>query len=59
MGDNSDSLSSIESEPDNFKADPTFTCNIQVVTPKLIRRSKRIIKSIADHGSKSLSAVES
>ena len=62
MGDNSDSISSIssiDSVPDNPKTDPTFTCNVKIVPPKVIRRSKRIVKSIADLGSKSLSAVES
>ena len=62
MGDKSESVSSvssIESTPDDPKTDPTFTCKVKIVPPKVIRKSKRIVKSIADLGSKSLSAVES
>ena len=62
MGDKSDSISSvssIESTPDDPKTDPTFTCRVKIVSPKVVRKSKRIVKSIVDLGSKSLSAVES
>ena len=62
MGDKSEnvsSVSSIESTPDYPKTDPTFTCKVKIVPPKVVRKSKRLIKSIADLGSKSLFAVES
>ena len=61
MGDSdiSDSTSSIEIEPDNIKRDPTFKCNIKVVTPSIIRKSKRLIKRIVDGSPKSLSTVGS
>ena len=61
MGDKSESISSvssIESTPDDIKTDPTFTCKVKVDPPKIIRKSKRLIKSIADLGPKSLFAVE-
>ena len=59
MGDSdiSDSSSSIESEPDNIKRDPTFKCNIKVITPSVIRKSKRLIKHLVDDSPKSLSTV--
>ena len=62
MGDTSESsssVSSIDSTPDDISRDPTFTCKVKIDPPKVIRKSSRFIKSIADLGTGSLFTVES
>ena len=61
MGDTSESssVSSIDSIPDDIIRDPTFTCKVKIDPPKVIRKSSRFIKSIAELGKGSLFTVES
>ena len=63
MGDTSDSSSpsdSSSSSPDDLeKTDPTFRCRVRIDPPKIIRKSSRFIKSIAELGKGSLFTVES
>ena len=54
MGDTSDS-----SSPDDILRDPTFRCKVKIDPPKVIRKSSRFIKSIADLGKGSLFTLES
>ena len=54
MGDTSDS-----SNPDDIVRDPTFRCKVKIDPPKVIRKSSRFIKSIADLGKGSLFTLES
>ena len=41
------------------KSDPTFKCNVKIDPPKVIRKSSRFIKSIAELGKGSLFTLES
>merc|ERR1711888_535172 len=60
MGDSSDSSPSDSSSPDDIeKTDPTFRCRVRIDPPKVIRKSSRFIKSIAELGKGSFFTVES
>ena len=63
MGDTSDSSSpsdsSISSPDDLEKTDPTFRVRVRIDPPKVIRKSSRFIKSIAELGKGSFFTLES